>query len=151
MKSDNPHFEFPADWAQAGELVDFEPVQPVHTAGFELVSLAVFIRDHRQRELPRGERSLEAHYGDFVLTQACPGRDKARRLALQTPYGVAPRSGSIAGREARIYELGAAVAADDIDARSPAVVAWCDGDRFYLIASSAMSADGLLTIAESIY
>jgi len=151
MNTENPHFEFPADWSEAAGLVGFEPVVPAHTAGLELGSLAVFVRDHRQRELPRGERSLEAHYGDLVFTQACRGREEARRLALETRYGAAPRAARIAGREARIYELGAEAEPGDIDPRSPAVIAWCDGEMFYLLASGALTADALLAVAESIY
>jgi len=151
MTQRNPHFEYPVDWPQAGELLDFEPLIPAFTAGLELASLAVFVRDHRQRELPRSERSLEAHYGDFVFSQALRGGDEARRQALETSYGPAPRAARIAGREARIYQLGPEVEPGDIDSRSPAVVAWYDGDLFYLLASDSLTADVLLSIAESIY
>ncbi len=151
MTTENLHFKYPADWPQAGDLLDFEPVKPAYTAGLELASLAVLVRDHRQRELPRGERSLEAHYGDFVFSQALRARDEARRQALETAYGPAPQAIRIAGREARSYELGPEVAPGDIDPRNPAVVAWYDDELFYLLASDKLDADVLATIAESIY
>lgn len=151
MTDENPHFAHPADWPQAREWLGFEPLIPTDTAGFELVSLAVSIRDHRHRDLPREARSLEAHYGDFVLSQAHPGIDEARRLALATSYGAAPRVARIAGREARIYELGPEVEPAEIDPRDPAVVAWCDGELFCLLASDRLTADVLVEIAESIY
>ena len=151
MQTDNPHFEYPENWQQAAGWVDFEPSEPGLTAGFDLHSLAVFVRDHKQRELPRAERSLEAHYGAFVLSQSSPGADQARQLALETRYGPAPQALSIAGREARRYELGPESPPDDPDPRSPAVLTWCDGDRFYLLASEILSAGELIPIAESIY
>lgn len=151
MNPENPHFEHPANWKQARRLVDFEPCEPRRTKGFELHSLAVFVRDHRQRELPRTERSLEAHYGGFVFSQSCPGADQARRLALETRYGLAPRAIRIAGREARSYPLGPRPETGDSDPRSPAVVTWCDADRFCLLASETLPVDDLIEIAESIY
>jgi len=151
MKTENPHFVYPADWPQARELLDFEPLEPAYTAGLELASLAVFVRDHRQRELPRGERSLGAHYGDFVFTQALRGRDEARRQALEASYGAAPRATLVAGRDACVYELGPEVEPEDIDPRNRAVIACCDGELFYLLASDRLAAEVLVAIAESIY
>ena len=151
MTTENSHFMFPADWLRAGDLLDFEPLKPACTAGLELTSLAVLVRDHRNRDLPRSERSLEAHYGDFVFSQALRGRDEARRQALETRYGPAPRAARIAGREARVYQLGPEVEPGDMDPRNPAVVAWYDGEQFYLLASDKLDVDVLATIAESIY
>ena len=42
-------------------------------------------------------------------------------------------------------------APDDIDGRSPAIVAWHDGELFCLIASDTMSSDQLVRIAISLY
>ena len=151
MNSEKSHFEHPANWKQARKLVDFVPSEPRWTMGFELQSLAVFVRDHKQRELPRSERSLEAHYGGFVFSQSCPGTEQARRLALETGYGLAPQAVRIAGREARCHELGPQPETGDPDPRSPAVVVWCDADMFFLVASETLPVDELIRVAESIY
>ena len=151
MTAKLPHFEFPPNLEKARELVDFEPSMPAAASSGEVCSLAVFVRDHRQRELPRRERSLEAHFADFVLAQACPGAAQAKRQALETSYGRSSLELRVAGREARAFPLGPEPAAGDSDPRSPAVVAWCDGERFYLLASDSRDIAELLPIAESIY
>ena len=151
MPQGNPHFEFPRDWKEAREMVDFVPLEPAECLGCRLQSLAVFVCDHRHRELPAADRSLEAHYGGFVFSQAMRGIEEARRLALETRYGPAPAEARVAGREARIFELGPEPEAGDIDSRSPAVVAWCDTDMFYLVASDRFAAADLLQVAESVY
>jgi len=151
MTAENPHFAYPAGWPEAREMLDFEPAEPAYTAGLELTSLAVFVRDHRHRELPRNERSLEAHYGHFVFSQARRGRDQARRQALETRYGSEPHAGRVAGREARIHELGPEVEPGDSEPRDPAVIAWCDDEMFYLLASDRLDTDVLIAIAESVY
>ena len=151
MSKGNPHFEFPRDWQEARELVDFEPLVPGECLGCRLQSLAVFVCDHKRRELAKSERSLEAHYGDFVFSQARRSLEEARRLALESRYGLAPRDIRIAGREGRVFELGPEPEADDIDPRSPAVIAWCDADMFYLVASDRLASADLLRVAESIY
>jgi hypothetical protein len=50
-----------------------------------------------------------------------------------------------------VYELGPEPPPDDIDGRSPSVVAWHDGEMFYLLASIEMAADVLVRIATSLY
>jgi hypothetical protein len=147
----NPHFVTASTWAEARDLLSFSPAVPSETAGRSLASLRIHIRDHRLRDVPVGARTLEAHYGSFVLSEASPGTSEARRLALEVSYGREPHAARIAGREARMYELGPPVPADDIDGRSPAVVAWHDGDRFYLIASTELPAATLVGIASSLY
>ena len=109
------------------------------------------MRDHKLRELPIEDRTLEAHYGGFVLSQAKKGAREARRLALDVSYGQAARDARIAGRAARAYERGPEPPPDDIDGRSPSVVTWSDADMFFLIASAEMSSDDLLDIARSLY
>ena len=150
-KIDNPHFASVASWAAAEEMLTFRPLQPGEPAGFRLQSLSIFVRDHKQRELPIGERSLEAHYGGFVLTQARKGESEARRWALRVSYGAAAFPVSLAGHEGRAYRLGPEVPPDDIDGRSPAVVVWHDGDMFFLIASGELAVEELIDIAGSIY
>jgi hypothetical protein len=66
-------------------------------------------------------------------------------------YGREVREALVAGRPARMYELGPEPAPDDIDGRSPSVVVWHDADMLYLIASGQMMADALLPIAASLY
>ena len=145
------HFHTAATWEEARTLLTFEPKQPHDTAGRTLQSLQVHIRDHKRRELAPEDRTLEAHYGTFVISQSQPGPEQARKWALTTSYGQTMREGKIAGRDARVYELGPEALADDIDGRSPAVVAWHDGPVFFLIASTELPAADLEQIARSMY
>jgi hypothetical protein len=147
----NLHFHTVADWPDAQALLTFEPRRPRFTAGHDRQSLQIHVRDHKQRELAPDARTLEAHYGAFVISQARPGEDEARKLALDTKYGPAPQPEQIAGHAARTYELGPEPPPDDIDGRSPAVVTWHDGPMFYLIASTALPAAELVRIARSMY
>lgn len=148
----NDHFETATDWAAAARLVDFEPRRPAFTAGFDLVSLAVFVMDHRKRRLPVRARSLEAHYGGFVVDQKCTASAKdAERRALSTPYGSAAEVVRVAGFEGRSYALGPEPDPDDIDGRSPAVIAWSDGATSFLVASVQLDEATLLRIASSMY
>lgn len=132
-------------------MLTFQPFEPTFAAGHELRSLRIFTRDHKMRELSVGERSLEAHYGPFVISQSRKGVEEARRLALDVSYGREPREGTIAGHAARIYELGPEPQPDDIDGRPPSVVVWHDGEMFFLIASGEMAVDELVPIAASMY
>jgi hypothetical protein len=149
--SSNPHFETAASWEAVRAMLAFEPLEPADTAGLPLRSLQVHVRDHKERELPIGERTLEAHYGAFVLSESRHGIDEARRLALDVSYGRVVSETSIAGHDGRVYELGPAPPPDDIDGRSPAVVVWPDGEMFFLIASTEMASDELMRIAVSLY
>jgi hypothetical protein len=132
-------------------MLTFQPREPKYTAGRRLHSIRIHVRDHKLRELSANDRTLEAHYGGFVLNQARKGNDEARRLALDVRYGSAGHEGQIAGHAARIYELGPEPAPDNIDGRCPAVLAWHDADLFFLVASDTMSADELIRIATSLY
>jgi hypothetical protein len=132
-------------------MLTFQPLEPRHTAGLRLRSLRIHVRDHKLRALSVNDRTLEAHYEAFVLTQMRKGTDEARRLALDVRYGNAGKESQIAGHAARIYELGPEPSPDDIDGRSPAVVTWHDADLFLLIASDTMTSDQLVRIAGSLY
>jgi hypothetical protein len=145
-----PSFESVPNWEAAGKMLAFLPIEPKHTAGYSLQGLRIFVRDHKSRDVPIGDRTLEAHYGGFVFSQSRHGVDEARRLALVVSYGRVPRDAQIASHPARIYELGPEPPPDDIDGRSPAVVTWFDGEMFYLIASSELPADELLQVAKSL-
>jgi hypothetical protein len=147
----NPHFETARSWKAARAMLTFQPLEPRHTAGLRLHSIRIHVRDHKMRALSVKDRTLEAHYGSFVLSQARKGTDEARRLASDVRYGNAGQDGQIAGHAARIYELGPEPASDDIDGRSPAVVTWHDADLFFLVASHTMSSDELVRIAISLY
>lgn len=148
----NDHFESATDWEAAARLVEFEPRRPADTAGFELSTLSVHVMDHRKRRIPKGARSLEAHYGGFVLAQQqAPSIPEAQRRALSLPYGQAAATVLVAGHEGRGYELGPMPDPDDIDGRTPAVVVWNDGAMFYLVASDQLEAAILLRIASSMY
>jgi hypothetical protein len=132
-------------------MLTFEPLKPAHTAGFQLQWLRIHVRDHKLRELPIKDRTLEANYECFVLTQARKGIAEARRWALETRYGPVWRDAQIAGFAGRVFELGPEPEPDDIDGRSPAVVVWHDGEMFYFIASYEMSSDSLIPVGISLY
>ena len=149
--TNNPHFETAPSWKAARTMLAFQPLEPGQTAGLRLQSIRIHVRDHKARLLAVGDRTLEAHYGGFVLSQARKGAEEARRLALAVPYGLTGQDAQIAGRAARVYELGPEPPPDDIDGRPPAVVAWHDAELFCLIASDTMSADQLVGIALSLY
>jgi hypothetical protein len=110
----------------------------------------VHVRDHRERELPRERRTLEAHYDGFVVSQARAGTAGARRLALDVSYGQGPRPVRIGAHDGRAYDMGPEPAPDDPDGRSPAVVTWCDGEMFYMAASSELPVEVLVRIASSL-
>jgi hypothetical protein len=149
--NDNPHFEKVASWKAARKLLDFEPLVLENTKRQRLQSLYVYVRDHKQRELPAGNRSLEAYFDGFVFTQKQATTAEAHRLALSTSYGLEGRDTQVATHPGRLYELGPVPPPDDIDGRSPAVVVWHDGRMFYLIASTEKTAAELLQIAQSLY
>lgn len=132
-------------------MLAFRPLEPNRLAGLPLQSIRIHVRDHQLRELPVEDRTLEAHFGRFVLSQSRKGPSEARRLALDVSYGRDARETRIAGCAARVYELGPEPAPDDIDGRSPCVVTWHDADMFYLIASGEMSSTDLERIAISLY
>lgn len=146
------HFETAVDWAAAQKLIAFRPQKPKFTAGFSLTSLAVHVMDHRGRRLGVAERSLEAHYTGFVIEQRrAASQSEAQGAALSTTYGLAAQRVDVAGFEGRGYPLGPEVGPDDIDGRSPAVVAWSEREMFYLVASGRLDLDVLLRIASSMY
>lgn len=109
------------------------------------------MRDHRLRALAVADRTLEAHYGAFVCSQARKGMKEARRLALTVSYGPDGRHSQIAGFAACVYELGPEPPPDDIDGRTPSVVTWYDGEMFYLIATDRMPSADLVRIANWMY
>jgi hypothetical protein len=77
-----PHFTAARSWEEAEASLTFRPVVPKDTAGCTLTSLQIHVRDHKGRELPKADRTLEAHYGRFVLSQSQKGGAEARRQAL---------------------------------------------------------------------
>ena len=132
-------------------MLIFQPLRPGYTAGLRLQFLRIRVRDHKMRVLSANDRTLEAYYGGFVLSQASKGVKEARRLALAVPYGLTGRDAQVAGHAARVYELGPEPPLDDIDGRSPSVVGWHDAELFCLIASDTMQSDELVRIAISVY
>ena len=149
--NDNPHFEKVTSWKAARKLLDFEPLVLADTKKRQLQSLYVYVRTHKQRELPIGDRSLEAYFDGFVFTQKQATKAEARRLALSTSYGLEGSDTQVATHPGRLYELGPVPPPGDIDGRSPAVLVWHDGRKFYLIASTEKPASELLEIAQSLY
>ena len=144
------HFAAVDTWAAAEAMLAFRPAVPTDTADCPLQTLEIHVRDHKDRELPVDDRTLEAHYGTFVLSQARRGWAEARRLALEVSYGSAPQEARILGRAGKVYELGPEADPADIDGRAPAVVVWCDREMFYLVASAELSAQTLIRIATSL-
>ena len=147
----NPHFHTIPSWDHVESLAGFAPQIPGETLRQPLQSLSLFVRDHRMREVPAAEQSLEAHYESFVYSQRVCGVERARELALTTSYGASPTAVWIASHEGRRYELGPEADPDDPDGRIPAVVTWADGDRFFLVASHEVESELLMRVAESLY
>jgi hypothetical protein len=146
----HPRFLSPPTWDDVRPLVDFDPWMPADTRGEVLRGLRVHVRDHRRRDLPRRLRSVEAHYETFAVAQSQPGALAATRSALEVSYGLAPVPVRVHGHRGRAYALGPEVPPDDIDGRSPAVVTWHDGPRFFFVLSSRRDVDDLLQIAHSL-
>ncbi len=152
-----PSFAPVSSWKEGAELIGFAPRQPRDTLGIPLDSMHVFVRDHKQREVPVGERSLEVYYRrdptgpGFVLSQSRPGVQEARKRANERSYGQDGRSAEVAGKPARLFPLGPPVPDEDIDGRAPAVIVWQDEDRLILIASSSLEAGQLQRVADSLY
>lgn len=132
-------------------MVMFEPLELESAAGHKLHSLQIHVRNHKLRQLSISDRTLEAYYGAFVFSQAWKGIKEAQRLALVVSYGPGGHDENIAGRAARVYELGPETPPNDIDGRSPAVVTWHDSEMFYLLASDKMSSTELVRVARSLY
>ena len=149
--TNNPHFETARSWKAARAMLAFQPLVPKYTAGLRLQSIRIHVSDHKRRELPIDGRTLEAHYGSFVVSQARKGEHEARRLALAVSYGPVACEARIAGHHARLYELGPEPEPGDIDGRSLAVVTWHDGEMFYLVASGEWKSDALVKVAMSLY
>ena len=148
----NPHFVTVGSWDDAAGELEFVPRRPTFTAGHELQLMLVHVRDHRRRELPRIARTLEAHYGAFVISQqAAPDPAGAHDLAFGRSYGSDARESTVMGHVARTCELGSEVEPDDVDGRSPAVIVWADGAVFHLVASGEMFVADLAPIAASLY
>ncbi|MDH4307798.1 MAG: hypothetical protein OEZ14_12405 [Acidimicrobiia bacterium] len=143
----NPHFEVFGTPAEAASVLEFTPVIPRWTDGCELVAVSVFVMDHTMRVLEPAERTLELHYGDFVVSQQAT--ENGRRLAHETPYGRQRRTGTARGLEISIHDLGPPVEEQDPDGREPAVVTWEENGVFCLVASSTWPADELLRVIES--
>lgn len=147
----NPHFATVGSWKEAAALLSFRPRELPDRRDYPLHSLSVFVKDHRHREVPVQDRTLEAHYGAFVYTQSWKGEEEARRWTVEVSYGRDPRPLTIAGNEGRTYELGPEPPPEDIDGRMPAVVVWHEGPMHYLLASGQLTVAALLEIAGALY
>ena len=149
--SAGPAFESAGSLKEAAALLAFEPIVPAETAGCTLDAIRVHVRDHKGRDVPSDDRTLELHYGDFVVSESRKGEAEARHWAIEVSYGQSFREILVAGRKGRAFDLGPEVPPDDIDGRSPAVVTWYDGELFFLVASGNMPAESLQRVAESMY
>ena len=54
VRMTNPHFATAESWTAAHAMLDFQPRESAETAGCQLQSLRIHIRDHRHRDLPIG-------------------------------------------------------------------------------------------------
>lgn len=151
LMTQNPHFHTIPSWDEVESVAGFAPWIPRETLRQPLRSLSLFVRDHRMREVPRAEQSLEAHYESFVFSQRVCGAERARELALATSYGASPTPVLVNSQEGRRYELGPEPDPDDPDGRVPALVTWADGDRFFLVGSHEVESEQLMRVAESLY
>lgn len=147
---DNPHFERLADWETARARLDFALAVPGDTLGHALVSLSLYVRDHRMRGVRAEKQTLEAHYGAFNFSLSRPGVEAARLAVVETSYGATSRTERVKDCEARVYPMGPEPEPDDPDGRMPAVVVWADEDRFYFLASHDLDEEALLVIARSV-
>lgn len=142
--ADGGHFVGVVDWAEAESRLGFRPLRPEA----DPTLIRIHVRDHKSREV---EPTLEAQFGNYVLSQARRDPSEARRLAHDERYGLDPREIEIAGIDGVAYELGPVPDPDDIDPRPPAVVTWADDDVFVLLASDSMTASQLIEEARSLY
>lgn len=132
-------------------MLSFTPLIPERLDGRPLQSISIYVRDHKQRELPIGDRTVEAHYEGFVLSQSRHTKVQSRHRALEVSYGPDAREAQVVGRPGRLYEMGPEVADDDVDGRMPSVLAWHDGELFCLLASASLPAAELVSIANALY
>ena len=144
-------FLVPSTWREAAELVAFSPMIPKHLGGRPIKHFRVHVRDHKQRDLPLRDRTLEAWFDDFCFSQSFHSSEEATRKASETSYGRNPQQVFVGGHEGRMYELGPEVPPDDIDGRDSAAIAWSDGPMFYFLASGRITLAELLPIANALY
>jgi hypothetical protein len=147
----NPHFETARSWKAARAMLTFQPLEPGYTAGLDLEFLRIHVRDHKMRVVRTDDRTLEAHYGGFVLSQVRKGAEEARKWVMSVTYGRVTKESDVAGRPAKVCEVGPEPPPDDIDGRTPAVVTWADKELFFLVASDTMPAAELICVAVSLY
>ncbi|MEZ5559522.1 MAG: hypothetical protein R3E86_13385 [Pseudomonadales bacterium] len=147
---DQAHFKAVASCRAARDLLTFEPVAPEMLGGCRRRSMYVFVLDHRQRHVAVPERSFEAHYDTFVLTQTRRSIEQARHPVLAVSYGRDGADTRIGTLAARVYELGSVPPPDDIDGQSPSVVSWHDEGVCFLLASNELRSAQLLDVAREL-
>lgn len=146
--NENPHFEKVQSWDDARALIRFAPWIPEGPHVSTSVALSVHVKDHRGHDLAPGDRSLEAHFDEFVLDQKRhASASRAKSFALETLFGPNPRCVSVRGHEGRSYALGPPPPPHDIDGRSPAIVVWSEVEVVILLASTQLDEADLLAIA----
>ncbi len=96
-------------------------------------------------------RTLELHYGSFMVSESRHDPGEARRRALDVAYGASPIQAQIAGHEGRIYDHGPEGDVNGPDGRMPAVVVWSDGDMLIVVASHDLPLTQLIEIGHSLY
>jgi hypothetical protein len=84
----NRHFETVRSWKAARTMLAFQSPEPKNTAGHRLQSIIIHVRDYKLRELSVAERTLEARYGCFVISQAQKGVEQARTWRSSCPTGM---------------------------------------------------------------
>jgi hypothetical protein len=137
--------EFPS-LREAEEFMGFQPLAR-RFAGMP-TAIRAQVRDHRLHD---AAPTLEVFIDGFVLSQAGCGSREATNRAHDEFYGPAGSLASVGGYSATCVELGEEPPPDDRDPRRPSVVAWADGELFYLMASDQFHLTRLLEVARSLY
>lgn len=140
-----PAFTIIASWTDAAALVTFVPRVPQPEPPGP-VRLRLHVRDHRGRAFGEAERTLEAQYPQFVLSQSRHAHHQAQRLAFGRTYGRGGYAIVVGGRPGRAFPRGPEPEPGDFDRPSPAVVTWADGALFLLLASDELTPEDLAAV-----
>ncbi len=135
--------------AEARSQVPYWPLVPTETLNCKVKRVNVYVQEvHDGTELAPEHRMFEIVYDRmFVAQRAYDTPDKARKFALETPYGDgSPVECEIGPYKGRCFEKGED---DPPGVPNPATVTWCDDCRFFIVFSEEFSVEDLLEVARS--